>query len=187
MRTELKPLINKPVVVFGHVTRVIKSRERACISKPRIYPWDIHKTSGQQASIWEAKGQPERGKPVKTDHLWLFPTAEEKSRGIKLHETGDSCLYEPIYANGYLQKYTRADGTEDIGLKPVAVLTIQRWEQLLLLEKQGEFKALLKEATAVEREGSILFCTSPKKTPKEMERRLRQLRQNAERQLAKSI
>ena len=185
MRIELKPLINKPVVVFGHVTRVIKSRERACISKPRIYPWDVYKTSGQQPSVWEAKGQPERGKPVKTDHLWLFPTTEEKARGIKLHETGDSCLYDQIYANGYLKRYTRADGTEDIGLKPVPVLTIERWEQLLLLEQRGEFKTLLKEASSLEREGSILFCTNPKRTPKEMERRLRQLRQNAERQLAK--
>ena len=186
MRTELIHLIDKPVAVYGYVTTVTNNSKRACLKKPFIYPWSFHKTLGQQPVRWDKKGDPARGDVVKTDHLWLINTVEGMEEGIRMHPTGDSCLYSRVFTGGYIEKYKRANGTEDIGLRPIPVMHSGLWEHLITLDKGGRYKELIEEATKLEKRGSVLFSCHARKTPKEMERHLRRLRQGAEQKLARS-
>ena len=184
MRTELKPLLGQPVLVYGHCSSIQRTTavEKLCLRKVSVYKWDLHKTIQNQPSNWRYKGQPLRGNPVFTDHLWVLNDAS--SHSLLSDPDDDQTMYSSGGAAGYIKRYVRANGSVDYGLDSVAPATQNHWDVLLGLRKHGMWEKLLEQILIAEEGRGILFCASKQETPKEVARRFARLKQEAERQLA---
>ena len=182
MRNELKPLLNQPVVVYGHCSSIKRGSavEMLCLSKVVVYKWDLHKTIQNQPSNWRFKGQPLRGNPVFTDHLWVL---NDSSKHTRLTDD-ESAMYSKGGAAGFISRYVRADGSVDYGLDSVAPATQDHWDVLFELRKHGMWERMLQQIEIAEEGRGILFCATKQETPKELARRLARLKLEAERQFA---
>lgn len=187
MRTELKPLLNQPVVVFGHMTSVKRNVkvEKVCLKKVLIYKWDFHKTYQNQPSTWWDRGQPLRGNPVQTDHLWLLNDDPE---------AGDNCRFLPeklgMYsvhnASGYVVRYVRANGSVDYGVRSIPPLPTDFFDFLGHLRKRGDWKTILEKIEIAEHFEGGAFVATKRQTPKEVTQHIQRFKKEAEQKLGKA-
>ena len=184
MRRDLVPLLGKPVMVSGHVSSKRKAEDnvhRMCISKCEIRLWDEHKSYKQNLRS-----------PVTAvaDHLWNihdvnklrqnYPTfAKNGTDGIALYSKGT------VY--GFIQRYKRSNGTDDIGLRPVPIcsprLILQ--DHLPQLVQAGQWQLLIDTITDIYNSGAGIFLSSSstKKSPAELRKEVLTYRREAERHL----
>ena len=156
MRHELEHLIGKEVQVVGHVSSRKTGHHgesRTCISKCKITLWDRFKTYPQNI----------RRKPdARTDHMWAVFEMDEITRkypSFKKEECQQLGLYRQGRFYGVIERYTRSNGTKDVGIRPVPCLTMNRQliESIHRLFDLGEFEHLIKKIDDIEGTGAIHF------------------------------
>lgn len=156
MRHELEHLIGKEVQVVGHVSSRktgYHGESRTCVSKCKVTIWDRFKTYPQNI----------RRKPdAKTDHLWaVFEMDElaEKYPSFKKEGCTQLGLYRQGRFYGVIEHYTRSNGTQDIGIRPVPCLTMNRQliESIHGLWDLGAYDDLIKKIDDIEGTGAIHF------------------------------
>jgi len=187
MRTELKPLLHQPVVVFGHMTSVKRDVkvEKVCLKKVLIYKWDFHKTYQNQPSTWWDRGQPLRGNPVQTDHLWLLnddPEASDNCRFLP-EKLG---MYSVHNASGYVVRYVRANGSVDYGVRSIPPLPKDFFDFLGHLRKRCDWKTILEKIEIAEHFEGGAFVATKRQTPKEVTQHIQRFKKEAEQKLGKA-
>ena len=172
MRSELEPLLGKPVMVIGHV-----SSERntgglfwVCCSKPKIYQWHRHKSRNEMEA---------QQRPIRTDHIWIKAKLD--------HQTGklEDDLYRECRFYGYIQRYTRKDGSEDIGLRWVRIATESFAHEIVDLRRAGKWESLKRNINECRENGALEFLADKRHTPAEMEAQLMKYYREAELMLAR--
>ena len=156
MRHELEHLIGKEVHVTGHVSSRKTGHHgesRTCVSKCKVMLWDRFKTYPQNV----------RRKPdAKTDHLWAIFEMDEIARKYPSFRK-EGCkqlgLYKQGRFYGVIERYTRSNGTEDVGIRPVPCLTMNRQlvESIHGLFDLGAYEHLIKKIDDIEGTGAIHF------------------------------
>ena len=156
MRHELEHLIGKEVQVVGHAsTRKTghHGESRTCMSKCKVTIWDRFKNYPQNI----------RRKPdAKTDHLWMIFEMDELAKKFPSFSK-ERCLPIGLYRqgrfHGVIERYTRSNGTEDVGIRPVPCLTMDRQfiESIHGLWESGAYESLIQMIDDIEGVGSIHF------------------------------
>ena len=101
MRYQLDPFLGQEIIYIGRRIEAVRNPQddtlNLCLKNVRIWPLRMDvplKTI----------------KPVRVDHVWLPHIAEDQIRGEMLELSEGAAV---------VQEYTRADGSIDLGLKPV--------------------------------------------------------------------
>ena len=183
MRRNLVPLLGKAVIATGHhATRQHEDGiRRSCMTKCEIQLWDQHKTYKQN-----------RRNPVlaKTDHLWAIHNTKE------IHAKYPTFAYDayvlPLYKKGtcfgYIERYKRSNGTDDIGLRPVPYVDYYQItrEMLPTLVQDRDWSRIIRAIDDLYAAGSGLFLSGNKVTPAEAKQKVMTFRREAERHLTAS-
>lgn len=157
MRHELEPLLGKPVMVIGHVS---SERHTAgdvvwvCCSKPKIYQWHRHK------SMNEIKAQQ---RPIRTDHIWIRAKLDDQTGLAEDH------MYKECRFAGYIQRYKRKDGSEDIGLRWIRIATGDFAHQIVDLQRAGKWANLIRSINECRENGALEFFADKRHSSAEME------------------
>ena len=164
MRHELEHLVGKRVHATGHIInrrRGYHGESQTCVKKCSIMLWDHFKTGRQNF----------RRKPdAKTDHLWLIYETEELCRKFPSF-TADGERFLPLYAKGRffgtIQRYTRADGTQDIGIAPTIAVKFSDIfvGQVERFWESGQYKELIQAVNDLEGSGASHFIATAKCEP----------------------
>ena len=182
MRHELEHLIGREVQVTGHVSSRKTGHHgesRTCVSKCKVMLWDRFKTYPQNI----------RRKPdAKTDHLWAIFELDElakKHPSFQKSRCRDLGLYKQGRFYGIVERYTRLNGTEDVGLRPVPCLTMNRQliEMIHGLYESGSYEELIQTIDDIEGTGAIHFLAGWNTTAAENRATLFNFRRMAQRQL----
>ena len=184
MRHELTPLVGKPVMASGHLTSKRKAEgglHRSCISKCDLRIWDEHKTYAQNKRARVT---------TKTDHLWIIHDVNDLRRR---HPTFSSTAAEgmKMYSRGvcfgFIDTYTRSNGTVDYGLRPVPICSPRLIlnETLPGLVQACDWQLLIETVDDIYNSGAGLFLSSgrTKFTPAELRQKVMTFRREAERHL----
>lgn len=168
----------------GHLTsrrKVEDNIHRSCISKCELRIWDEHKTHTQNRRAQVA---------TKTDHLWIIHDVSDlRRRHPTFSSTADvgMKMYAKGVCMGFIDTYTRSNGTVDYGLRPVPICS----PRLILndtlpgLVQACEWQLLIDTVDDLYNSGAGLFLSSgrTKTTPAETRQKIMSFRREAERHL----
>ena len=144
-----------------------------------VYKWDPHKTTGQQPCRWHSKGEPLRGNPVRVDHLWIYP------RDIDgWAEPAHATIYEKCYMSGYIQEYTRSDGSKDLGLRMVPNWLTQDWEKFKEWKSWGLWDRVLQSTERILQTEAWMFTATNKLTSYDLKQSVLRLHSEAKQHLS---
>ena len=166
MRSELEPLIGKPVMASGYLSsyKHVNNEVWMCLSKPEIRVVDPHQNGNQ---IY-------RQRACTTDHLWTIGTMSE-AVGMP-----NDPLYKKVAAFGYIKPYWRKDGSSDLGLSWVAG-PMDLKEMIHEALQAKEYETVIRYVDETFADGVSEFCFDKKHSPRQVQSILRSFKLEAER------